>query len=405
MGRQQDPDKRGIGQKDERRRIRKSGGMDLDHRGRRAIIIGGGIAGPALGVFLRHLGYDVALFEARDHAAGEGGFLTLSANGMHVLRALGCEAALRAAAFPWHGLVFQNADGVPLGALDRSADERQFAAEGVVVKRADLNRVLDAAARAAGVQVHRGARLVHVQQAEKNVTAQFADGTSATADLLFGCDGLHSTVRPMALPDAPAPVYTGVLDSGGFVPNMGWAPRATMTMVFGRRALFGYFVASEDEIFWFSHIVEPVEPARESIRAADTAILRAELLEQHAEDPKEAMALLRAGAPLGRWPIYDMPPLARWHHDRVCLLGDAAHATSPHEGHGASLALEDAQVLASALTQHDGNAAAFAAFQAARKPRVERLVGAARRMGATGSTDTRWAAGDSNPVPHTLPLV
>jgi hypothetical protein len=73
----------------------------------------------------------------------------------------------------------------------------------------------------------------------------------------------------------------------------------------------------------------------------------------------------------------------------VCLIGDAAHATSPHAGQGASLALEDAIVLARCLRDIPELGRAFTTFEAERRPRVEKLAREARRQGG------RKAAGNS----------
>jgi 2-polyprenyl-6-methoxyphenol hydroxylase-like FAD-dependent oxidoreductase len=77
-----------------------------------------------------------------------------------------------------------------------------------------------------------------------------------------------------------------------------------------------------------------------------------------------------------------MPPLRQWHRGRVCLLGDAAHATPPHAGQGASLALEDALVMAKCLRDVEDVDSAFATFQSLRKARAESIIAAARRVGS-----------------------
>jgi FAD-dependent urate hydroxylase len=81
------------------------------------------------------------------------------------------------------------------------------------------------------------------------------------------------------------------------------------------------------------------------------------------------------------YPIYDMPPLPTWHHGRVCLVGDAAHAIGPHVGQGASLALEDALMLAQCLRDVPDVAVAFATFDRLRRQRVDPIVAQARRTG------------------------
>ncbi|PRX48980.1 FAD binding domain-containing protein [Prauserella shujinwangii] len=78
--------------------------------------------------------------------------------------------------------------------------------------------------------------------------------------------------------------------------------------------------------------------------------------------------------------MHSVPHLPRWHRGRMLVIGDAAHAPTPTSGQGASLSVEDAVVLARCLRGHAGHEAAFAEFEATRRPRVERIIKRAARM-------------------------
>jgi 2-polyprenyl-6-methoxyphenol hydroxylase-like FAD-dependent oxidoreductase len=102
----------------------------------------------------------------------------------------------------------------------------------------------------------------------------------------------------------------------------------------------------------------------------------------HANDPAPIPEIIRSTKGIvGKWPVYDLPFLPTWHKGPVCLIGDAAHATSPHIGQGASLALEDAVVLARCLRDIPDLEWVFATYQGLRIERVETLVRQARRIG------------------------
>jgi FAD-dependent urate hydroxylase len=89
-----------------------------------------------------------------------------------------------------------------------------------------------------------------------------------------------------------------------------------------------------------------------------------------------------APGPLIGWATYDMPVVRRWHNGQnMIIIGDAAHATAPSAGQGASMALEDAVILAKCLRDCPGTPAAFATFEALRRDRVEKIV----KHGARGS--------------------
>ncbi len=347
----------------------------------RALIIGGGIGGPVLGTWLRRLGMAVEIAEARPAVGGaEGAFLGVAPNGMNVLDQLGLADEVAAEGVPCRAFRFHNRAGKAIGTIDRSGDAGAFGRPLTMVRRARLQQALAAAAERAGVRIRHGKRLAAIDRSDPTrVLARFEDGSTATGDLLIGCDGLRSRVRALALPGAPTPRFTGLLDFGGFARlpvsplRAGWNE-----MVFGRRAFFGAFATGDGEVWWFHN-----GPDGGAQPTALPEAARAHLLALHRDDPAWISEVIQATPEvLGPWPIHELPPLSRWHDGRVCLLGDAAHAMSPSAGQGASLAMEDALVLARCLRDAGQPAAAFAAFERERRPRVDAIFREARRNGS-----------------------
>jgi 2-polyprenyl-6-methoxyphenol hydroxylase-like FAD-dependent oxidoreductase len=343
---------------------------------RTALIIGAGIAGPVLAMFLQRAGITPIIFEARPRPDDEAGaFLNLAPNGLAVLDTLDVGDAVRASGTPTTSIVFRNHHGKQLG---------QNAETTLLVKRGILNKTLREQATQRGIAIEFGKRLASIEVASPHtVIAHFDDGSTAEGDLLVGCDGIHSRTRQAILPDAPQPSYTGVIDSGGFTHRPSDLPAdGIMRMTFGLRGFFGYQVAPSGEIYWFENFTEPTEPDRAQLDAVPDMQWRVQMLERHRDDHVPIPGIIGATeGRIGRWPVYDLPSLPTWHRGRVVLIGDAAHATSPHVGQGASLAMEDAIVLAQCLRDIQTVEDAFAAFERLRRDRVERLVAEARRMG------------------------
>jgi 2-polyprenyl-6-methoxyphenol hydroxylase-like FAD-dependent oxidoreductase len=268
-----------------------------------------------------------------------------------------------------------------------------------LIRRGLLTKGLREAAIRRGVTVELGKRLTGVEVTPGSaVIARFEDGSEAHGDVLVGCDGIHSRTRRAILPQAPDPMYTGVIDSGAITRRLALPPsNGAMRMTFGLNGFFGYQVASSGEVYWFENFAQPEEPDRAALEALPDAAWQQTLLELHREDHAPIAEVIRAtDEPIGRWPIYDLPSLPTWHRGPVGLIGDAAHATSPHVGQGASLAMEDALVLAKCLRDIPDAAAAFARFERLRKARVEAIVRAARRTGnqkAPANGFARWVRG------------
>lgn len=82
------------------------------------------------------------------------------------------------------------------------------------------------------------------------------------------------------------------------------------------------------------------------------------------------------------WALFDHLPAPTYYKDRLCLLGDAAHASTPHQGAGAGQAIEDAFVLSNLLGQVNSTAdleKAFKAYDAVRRPRSQKVVTTSRQ--------------------------
>ncbi|GEK21869.1 FAD-dependent monooxygenase [Cellulomonas xylanilytica] len=339
----------------------------------RALVIGGGVAGPAAALLLARDGWDVHVHEA--HAEPDpyaGLFLNVATNGLAVLELLGLRERLLSDGHRAGRMVMWSRTGKELGAVP-NGPAREPERGSVIVRRSWLHQVIREGAQAAGIATTYGSRLVSIDQDAHGVRATFADGTVAEGDLLVGADGIGSPTRHHIDPSAPEPRYSGLLGVGGFARVPGLAPTPeTQHFVFGARSFFGYLVRTDGTAYWFANVTAPDRGA--TLTVDDLRAL-------HSDDPYPVPQILAATTDeLRPYPIDDLVGVRRWSRGRVVAVGDAVHATSPSAGQGASLALEDAAVLARLLREHDSLTDAFAAYQAARQPRTEAVVRYARAI-------------------------
>lgn len=349
---------------------------------RTALVIGGGIAGPAAAMALQKVGIDSVVYEAHPTGAdGIGVFLTLGSNGVDALRGLGADRPVLEVGFPTPRITLRSGTGKRLGE-SRIGHSLPDGTTSQTIKREDLYRVLHEEAASRGMRVEHGKRLVGAEETGDGVRALFADGSEAVGDVLIGCDGVHSTVRRIIDPAAPAPTYGGLLTTGGYARGVpvGIEP-GSYEMIFGKRASFGDAMAPGGEVWWFANVPRGDEPARGELAAINGADWRRRLLELYADDAGTAVPLIRATPEImAMSPIHSIPHLPAWHNGRMIVVGDAAHAPSPTSGQGASLSIEDAVVLAKCLRDLPSTEAAFARFEAERRPRVERIIKWAARI-------------------------
>ena len=171
----------------------------------RALVIGGGVAGPATAMFLAADGWDVEIFEAAakpdDYA---GAFLNVATNGLAVLEALGLRDRLLSDAHPAPHMIMWSSSGKQLGSVPNgpAGDPARGSA---VVRRGWLHRVLREGIEDRGIPINFGARLTSIKAEPDAVQATFADGRSASGDILIGCDGIGSLTRTYIDPNAPTP--------------------------------------------------------------------------------------------------------------------------------------------------------------------------------------------------------
>lgn len=344
---------------------------------RRALIVGGGIAGPVAAMALQRAGIGAVVYEAYEGGADDAGaFLTLASNGLDALRAIDAHRLALAEGFPTPRMEIQSGTGKHLGDVPNGGT----LPDGTVsqtLKRADLYRALRDEAVRRGVRIEYGKRLVDAETTPGGgVVARFEDGTEAEGDLLIGADGVHSRTRRIIDPSAPGARYVPVLNIGGYARGVRvQAEPGTFRMVFGRRAFFGYAVHPSGEVWWFANPPRADEPTGAELAAIGTEQWREMLTDLFAGDAMPAVDIIQATpGKLAGWATHDLPSVPTWHRGSMIVIGDAAHATAPSSGQGASMAIEDAVVLARCLRDLPDTRQAFAAYERLRRGRVERIV-------------------------------
>ena len=335
------------------------------------LIAGGGVAGTATALALQQAGIAAAVYEAHPSGGDDAGaFLTVMANGMAALEAIGAARSVVDVSYPAAAAELFDAQG-------RHLQHRAIDGTARTLSRAALYRALQELAVARGIPVVHGKRLTGAVPAGDGVEVSFADGTRADGKVLVGADGIHSPTRRLIDPQAPTPRYTGQHVVYGYTGGnpAGAAPDA-YHMVLGARAFFGFTAPGDGRTWWFARVPGAGRPA-----GTTAAQWRELVLEAVRDDGTPAAAIVGAsGGEVVGGDSYDIPTTPHWHNDRMVLVGDAAHAASPAAAQGASMALEDAVALAAALGGHAEPATAFAAYATARRAQTEETVAASAAL-------------------------
>ena len=344
----------------------------------RAVVVGGGIGGLSAALALRAAGVEVEVLEREPTLAEAGAGLQLGPNALRPLFALGLEAALRrAGSAPAAAEIRRGSNGRRLHATPYAGAEARWGAPYLHVHRADLQAILLGAARAAGVDMRFGAR---VEAAAPSGEATLATGETVSADLVVGADGLRSPVALSlggALPRSSGRTAWRALIDAARLPSTLLEPRTQVRIGRGRH-LVTYPLRGGSALNLVAVTRGGGGDAASWTDDGDPQALR-RAFGGWAEPVPTLLAALEGG-PLWRGGLFERPPRGRWVQGRVALLGDAAHAMSPSFAQGAGMAIEDAVVLARAVSSL-GVESGLAAYARERRPRTARVQAQSRRNG------------------------
>ncbi len=236
------------------------------------------------------------------------------------------------------------------------------------IGRPALHDVLGRRAKAAGAHIRLGITATSIQDGSDAVDVAFSDGSRGVYDLVIGADGLYSQTRATLFPDAPKPEFTG---QGVWRHNFERPPEVVSLWACEGKIGLGLVPLSKSLMYMFVTTAEPGNPHYAASQMA--AAMRKKL-----RDAPPAFAAyaqqIKNDADVVYRPLEWLLMTGDWHKGRVVLLGDAVHATTPHLGQGAGMAIEDSLVLADELARADTPEQAFTAFRARRFERCRYVV-------------------------------
>ncbi len=349
----------------------------------KVLVAGGGIAGTITAIALHETGHEPVIHEAYDRTAeGVGAFLTLAVNGLDALAPLGLKGLVKDLGFDTPRIKLHLGNGrevgdFPLGGALPDGTLSQ------TVLRSDLYVALRDETARRGIEVRYGKRLADARETPAGVLATFEDGSSSEGDLLVGADGLWSRVRRIIDPQAPSPRYVPLLNTGGLADGLHLDDEpGVMHMTFGKRLFFAHVVHPDGAVWWFANVPRKHDPSQAELATMTGDAWREDLIRHLAADRTPAVEIVRATREIYRpWATYDFPSVPTWRTARTVIIGDAAHATSPAAGQGASMAIEDAVTLARCLRDVPSIPEALATYEGLRRERVEAVVERGKRNG------------------------
>ena len=343
---------------------------------KRVLIVGGGIGGLCTGIGLAQAGIASEIVEIKTDWSVYGVGIIQPSNQLRALAELGLAEACveRGSAF----LGWEFCDDA--GNVQSRVPNPEVAGPGYPpingIARPVLHEILTTAAKQLGIDVRLGLTVDAIDDTADNVQVRFSDGSTGAYDLIIGADGAYSKMRTLLFGDSHRPVFNGLAVwryNFPRPPDMEWG-----SVHYSRRAKAGLVPISPSLMYVFVVTPEPTNAKPSSSSLADD-------MRERLGNFSGPVAALREQIVDPAGVVYrPMEPVlqpAPWHRGHVLLIGDAAHATTPHLSQGASIAIEDAALIAKLLPQDRPLGDLLAEFMRRRFERCKFVVDTSSKMG------------------------
>lgn len=333
---------------------------------RRVAIIGAGLGGTTLANLLQDEDFEVRIYEQAPRFAKLGYGIDLSANAMRVMRHIGLEERL-----PIQGLR-------PISRVNLEWDTGRMMYDqpvtewhktygfDLIVPRGDLHGALLSGLNPETVEW--GKKLVSIDDGGGSPRVEFADGTSAEADIVVGSDGVNSRVRELLLGPTPASFGNVVVYRGALPTSIEMADTIKWWGE-GRYFIAYYLTAARNSLC----IISGVKADSWDMSVSSVPVTVEETHEAFAGFHSDVHAIIASGSGFSKWPLLVRDPLSLWSRGNIVLMGDACHPMKPHMGQGAAMAMEDAAMLTRCLAHEADHRRAFDLYRSLRIDRTSAI--------------------------------
>ncbi|MDH5033137.1 FAD-dependent monooxygenase [Chryseobacterium cucumeris] len=341
-------------------------------------IIGAGIGGLTLGNVLKKHQYDFTIYESAPEIKPVGAGIMMAVNAMQVFNRLGLKEKIENAGNKIHRIVIANESLQTISKTEILELEKQYNSCNVAIHRAELQKILAENLSSDCIKLNHSLQKI---RKEENYILDFDNGSQIESTIVFGADGIKSPIRNQIL-------KTGIIRNSG---QKCWRGLVDYDLpekyhqeafeMWGKGKRFGFVKISDRKVYWYACINEKSFGRYWQIEDIfydfDPLVLKI------IEATRHENIICN--------PISDLAPIPQWYSENLCLIGDAAHATTPNMGQGACQAIEDAYIIGKLMEDHQDFNVIFKKFQSTRRKKVDYIVNTSRTIGKV----SQWEKGNS----------
>ena len=332
-------------------------------------IIGAGIGGLTTALTLRPRGLNVNSFESSAEIKPVGAGIILANNAMQVFQKLGIQDKIEKAGNKISFMKITDSQLRSLSVVNLSEYEQKYNVSNIAIHRGELQKILVDEIGFDNINLSK--RLSKIEKAEL-FKLTFEDNSIIESKLVIGADGIKSIVRNQLFEKGSLRNPNQICWRGICEIDLPQKYHTELNEAWGKGKRFGFVKISEKKVYWYA-LANSKNIATSDMNLKEFfSAFHSDILNIISATKKEQIIVSD---------IFDLKPIDKWQGENVCLIGDAAHATTPNLGQGACQAIEDAYVLGKLLDNGMAIENTFKAYENLRRKKAYTIVNTSWTVG------------------------
>ncbi|MPV86868.1 FAD-dependent monooxygenase [Ostreibacterium oceani] len=356
-----------------------------------ATIIGAGISGLTTALTLKKNGLNVNIYEGSSEIKPVGAGIILANNAMQVFQKMGIQDKIEKTGNKISTVKITDAQLNRISDIDLTEFEKQYGVYNVAIHRGKLQKIL---ANEVGYENIKLSKRLSKIDKNRMFTLTFEDKTTLESSVVIGADGLNSTVRNQlfaasTLRNAKQTCWRGVCDI-----ELPEKYHNELNEAWGKGKRFGFVKISDKKVYWYA--LTNLKKARENSE---------DLTDIFSEFHNDILHIISKTAinQIMVTDIIDLKPMDKWQSDNICLVGDAAHATTPNLGQGACQAIEDAYIIGQLLDSGMALKDTFIEYEKIRRKKAHMIVNTSWSVGKIAQIENQFGILARNFIMKNIP--
>ena len=354
-------------------------------------IIGAGIGGLTTALTLKQKGLNVKIYESSAEIKPVGAGIIIANNAMQVFQKLGLQEKIKKVGNKISFMKITDTQLNDISVVDLSEYEKKYGVHNIAIHRGELQKIL--ADEIGFENINLSKRLSKIEK-EELFKLTFEDNTTFECKLVIGADGIKSVVRNQlfeesTLRNANQKCWRGICEI-----DLPKNYHNELNEAWGKGKRFGFVKISDKKVYWYAL-------TNANKFSKKTTNLLEVFKEFHTDILKIISATNKEQIILND--IIDLKPIDKWQAENVCLIGDAAHATTPNLGQGACQAIEDAYVLGKLLDEGLAIESTFKQYENLRRKKAHTIVNISWTVGKMAHIENNLGIWLRNKIMRNLP--